>query len=547
MEAIKAILYSSYNEIELWINDLLRLFTEPTQFDYLVGTLRALDPKKTITLRSGANGLISMDDLRGMIVAGSTCRAEWAVIESEISHTNPSASVPVEATGGSSVGDIEANIQHQRDIKARGSILQAEWETARELPSHLKAAVERGAALPYVAATATNFRSAAKKSKEELHEEFPEAKSLHDASTTEKGSAIVTEGCRVVYQQSSELVGNDVAIYLRNSEKEHTKNPLGVPTHQLSRIYADIEKRRSLGLIAEDATITIIHDNGCKRKSQCNKGLAKLVDLICKRRVRHVFTAMPNRINEDSIAVQTFLGAESIIPDFKVIFSYDTGKDPIAVAGKEDERRNRRNEATAKYKASIASIESSSHEVTADLETHNLLKKISGMQLRKSLLDAVESINATTIHEGSFIPFSTMDAETLEQMKQSDKAANEQMKQSEKEEANAREEARKVRREEASQTANEEAELLRQKQKQLVSEEEKLLEETAKLLQTFAKQPRPETVEQEMSAEQRRLKRNEEKGLLRAQKEKAEKLRLERRRLKKLEEKAEKLRLKLKP
>ena len=51
MEAIKAILYSNCKEIELWINDLLRLFTESEQFDFLVGTLRALDPKKTITLR----------------------------------------------------------------------------------------------------------------------------------------------------------------------------------------------------------------------------------------------------------------------------------------------------------------------------------------------------------------------------------------------------------------------------------------------------------------------------------------------------------------
>ena len=87
------------------------------------------------------------------------------------------------------------------------------------------------------------------------------------------------------------------------------------------------------------------------------------------------------------------------------------------------------NEATAKYKASIASIESSSHEVTADLEIHNLLKIISGMRLTKALLNAVGSINAKTTHEvSSFIPFSTMDAETLEQMRQSEKAAKEDPK-----------------------------------------------------------------------------------------------------------------------
>ena len=243
--------------------------------------------------------------------------------------------------------------------------------------------------------------------------------SLHHASTTEKGHAIVLEGSRAVYQQSSELVGNNIIGYLRNTGKDD--KVFGVPIRQLSRMIADIELRKERRLIAMDATITIIHDDGCSRQIQCNKGLAKLVDLINVCESSHVFMAMPNRINEDSIAVQTFLGASSIISGFNVIFSYDTGKDPVSVAGKEDERRDRRNAATAKYKASIESIEASSDEVTADLETHNLLKKVGGIYLTKALLTAVESINAKTTYKvSSLIPFSTMDAETLEQMKQSE-------------------------------------------------------------------------------------------------------------------------------
>ena len=89
------------------------------------------------------------------------------------------------------------------------------------------------------------------------------------------------------------------------------------------------------------------------------------------------------------------------------------------------------------------------------------MKKVSGIRLTKALLNAVESINATTIYEvSSFVPFSMMDAETLEQMKQSEKATNEEAEKAEQ-----------------------------QRQKYLVSgEEAKVLEAKSKVSAKFHKQ-----------------------------------------------------------
>jgi hypothetical protein len=58
MEAIVAVHLSDCKYVELWIKGTLRVARELEHFRYLVGTLKALNPDKVITVRSVENGLL---------------------------------------------------------------------------------------------------------------------------------------------------------------------------------------------------------------------------------------------------------------------------------------------------------------------------------------------------------------------------------------------------------------------------------------------------------------------------------------------------------
>ena len=56
MESIIAICRSKCKYIQLWINDILRIFPDVLSFDFITGIIKALNPDKEITFTSNDVG-----------------------------------------------------------------------------------------------------------------------------------------------------------------------------------------------------------------------------------------------------------------------------------------------------------------------------------------------------------------------------------------------------------------------------------------------------------------------------------------------------------
>jgi len=84
-----------------------------------------------------------------------------------------------------------------------------------------------------------------------------------------------------------------------------------------------------------------------------------------------------NRINSNSVAVQTFLGAQKVSPGLEIHCSLEHGKNKTTVAGEEHHRVEERQASNDECKASITTIEQSFPEVTDNSTLHNDVKTTS--------------------------------------------------------------------------------------------------------------------------------------------------------------------------
>ena len=117
-----------------------------------------------------------------------------------------------------------------------------------------------------------------------------------------------------------------------------------------------------------------------------------------------------NRINSNSVAVQTFLGAQEVSPGLEIHCSLEHGKSKTTIAGNEHHRVMEKQESNDKCKASVTSIEQSFPEVTDNITLHNDAKTTSGYVLTKKFRKKVDGIiSGATYPPSSFIQFSTLD------------------------------------------------------------------------------------------------------------------------------------------
>jgi len=270
--------------------------------------------------------------------------------------------------------------------------------------------------------------------------------SLHNISITSDGS-IIDGGSTDVFGPESEIGSNDIAVVLRTSRKSNKvggdeggdedeedgntdeddeaddiaagiiKDDTGnvfidnLPIGQLAPIIAHIKK---LKLLDNGARLWIFFDHGCARTGLCNKEFSKLLNKLQKRQFRYVFMSTLNRINWNSVAVQTFLGAQKVSPGLEIHCSLEHGKKKITIAGNEHHRIMEKQESNDKCKASVTRIEQfflKDSDITITL--HNDVKVTSGYYLTKKFRKQVEDINSRTTYPPSsfIIPFSTVDAQ----------------------------------------------------------------------------------------------------------------------------------------
>ena len=134
--------------------------------------------------------------------------------------------------------------------------------------------------------------------------------------------------------------------------------------------------------------------------------------MMIERKFRHIFMTTLNRINSNSVAVQTFLGAQEVSPGLEIHCSLEHGKNKTTVAGEEHHRVEERQASNDECKASVTTVDQSFPEVTSNITLHNDVKTTSVYQLKKKFRKQVEDIlSRTTYPPSSFIPFSTVDAQ----------------------------------------------------------------------------------------------------------------------------------------
>jgi len=140
-----------------------------------------------------------------------------------------------------------------------------------------------------------------------------------------------------------------------------------------------------------------------------------------------------NRINSNSVAVQTFLGAQEVSPGLEIHCSLEHGKSKTTIAGNEHHRVMEKQESNDKCKASVTSIEQSFPEVTDNFTLHNDAKVTSGYYLTKVFRKQVEDIHSrTTYPPSSFIPFSTLDEQDQKHLQELNMQLNEKKQKNER-------------------------------------------------------------------------------------------------------------------
>ena len=381
MESIIAICHSKSKYIQLWINDILRIFPDVLSFDFITGIIKALNPNKDITFISNDVGVrYSLKDLRHIV---------WTIHEREqrysaigISHKSPSTSVPVNTN--EMICGMNP-IEHRTAIAEESIKLRGIWKATGK-PERIKSAIKAGEELANNDKTPPIFRNAVRKVKNEYGNISSSTDSStnqnnsthHILSRTREGECILWKEANTFFDDSNSSVeasDYDIVVgYVRNSNLYDTED------EQLSIIMADIELRK-----LTDKKLIIIIEKGKKRSSICNEGMAKVLDMLRARQVSHLFMARPNRAGSDSIAVQILLHA----PGVDIIFSEDRGKDVMAIVGKEDERMHKRKQITdacnaiKERKWQVVEAETSLQQI------NKTLRKISGMNLTKEILKQV--------------------------------------------------------------------------------------------------------------------------------------------------------------
>jgi len=437
MQTIKAILYSKYKKIILMINDTLRAFYESVHYCYFLGVVEALNPNKEIVIISCANGIMPMVGLPYVIEAIHAREMKHRATESETSRNGAGSNVPFDS-------ELSKREQYQDEIITDAEVLYDKWKAEGVLPPFItkgrKRVVEE---LPDVPQVQQDFRDTIEELEGKLRKLNPDEPSLHSISITSGGSIIIDGGSSTYFGPESGISSNDIAIVLRTSvttngsnknneddgedgntvefDDEYEDIEAGIetdnnnvfvgdlPIGQLAPIIAHINK---LKLRDNGAKLWIFFDRGCSRTNLCNKEYSKMLGMMIKRRFRHIFMSTLNRINWNSVAVQTFLGAQKVSPGLEIHCSLEYGKDMTTVAGEEHHRVMEKKTSNVECKASVTRIEQSFPEVTDNITLHNDVKTTSGYHLTKGFRKKVEDIHSRTKYPtSSFIPFSTLDAQ----------------------------------------------------------------------------------------------------------------------------------------
>jgi len=440
METIKAIHYSKYKKVIIMINDTLRAFFESVHYCYFLGVVKALNPNKEIEIISCANGLVPTIGLPYIIEAIHTREVEHQVTQSEVSRFSAGANAPF---------DNEESRKYQHEIITKGKELWDMWKAEGVLPSFVSEGRKRVVEdLPDDPEIRQKFIEAVKTSEAKLGKLNQKEPSLHNISIASDGS-IIDGGSTDVFGPKSKIGSNDIAVVLRTSVTRKDKDDdiddsegediieeadneaddiaAGIerdngnvfidnlPIGQLAPIIAHIKK---LKLLDNGAKLWIFFDRGCPRTRLCNKEFSKLLSKLEARQFRYVFMSTLNRINSNSVAVQTFLGAQKVSPGLEIHCSLEHGKNKTTIAGNEHHRVMEKQDSNNKCKASVASIEQSFPEVTLNITLHNDAKTTSGYYLTKTFRKKVEDIHSrVTYPSSSFIPFSTVDEQNQKHLK----------------------------------------------------------------------------------------------------------------------------------
>jgi len=351
--------------------------------------------------------------------------------QSETSRFSAGANVPF---------DNEESRKYQNEIIIDAEEFYDECVKNGALPSWItegrKRVVEELLDVPQVR---KDFKDTVKKLEVKLRKLNQTEPSLHNISITSGGSIIIDGGSTDVFGPESEIGSNDIAVVLRTTttrkdkdeddneeediieevdneaddiaagiERDETKVFVGgLPIGQLAPIIAHIQKRN---LLVNGARLWIFFDRGCARTNLCNKEFSKLLSKLQKRQFRYVFMSTLNRINWNSVAVQTFLGAQKVSPGLEIHCSLEHGKSKITTAGNEHHRIMEKQESNNICKASVSRIEQSFPEVTLNVTLHNDVKTTSGYKLTKVFRKKVDGIiSGATYPPSSFIQFSTLD------------------------------------------------------------------------------------------------------------------------------------------
>ena len=400
-EAIKAILYSSSKENHLFVNDSLRAFYEPIQHRFLLEVLKALNPNKVIVIRLCQNGLMSPDGNEEVIQLVNERELGLKANRMEISHISPSNDVPV---------NPKSKDPKQSDIIKLAKKFESKWEADGKYPDEVKDAFIRGQNYILSEERATKFRETVRNTKTKLREVNPNDL-LHDISTTEKGSSIVNNGRLEYFGHRSEehQVSDDAAFLFRTSHNSTTTvkdmNGIRLPIENVASAFACFELRKKLGLIPKNAKLMyIFFGKGKSRSTICSVHEEKLLDAILTNKIGHVVTTRPNRINEDSIVVQTYLE-----PNVGFHFSKDSGKKLMPILRNEAMRKGKHQTLINTCNKDVALVEQSHLEVTtSDLILHNLLKKVNKSRMPKGFIVQVEDYNSITSYVAPLFPLSSL-------------------------------------------------------------------------------------------------------------------------------------------
>jgi len=438
-EAIKATLFSKYRGIHLFINDSFRMFYGSVQHRFLLGVLKALNPKRDIDISFGTHGLMPTKGNELIIDTINTRQHQYRGLETEISHISASSCVPV---------DPKSKDPPQDEIDTKAKELYKSWDKARQIPQKYKDAIARGKEYSIeendLQLTKRDYRAAVKNSKNRLKVlRFEHLTSndrdklkdldfnqltLHERSQTEKGSSILQEESDGYFglQSDDQASSVDIAALLRTSTmnkqttgmKVHNALHLdGVPIDQLASIVACIEIRKKHKLLPENAELKFIfYERGSKRVAIMTEDYCKLVHVTKSRGIGYIFTANLNRINSESIAVQMLLEVERIISKFQVIPTRESGKKRLSIIEKEDERANKYQGITGVCKSKVDGIEQLFEEVKSNPILDKAVKDICGRRMRNDFLEDVAVVHKNTSYPPFPIPCSSQDQYCMELM-----------------------------------------------------------------------------------------------------------------------------------